>query len=225
LKKFEKMDSTNTAAAAAIASGTPARAEAAAAGYYDNNSRNWTLGQAEPSRGRGRQSSRSRTPNPSYVPRRQPQEPQLPVTFAGGRQLPNSEAAVAFNAMPSLSTTYVGGQNGNPNLNYIHPDSSSNLATTYQQHREYARSSPSSQLPSLTSANPKTLPQPLNDEFLIEIVSFNHPAQLDLDQIRRLNREQCDRRTTRRYCVEIAVFLDEEQAPDHLSMARMEDDS
>jgi hypothetical protein len=54
LKKIEKMDSTNTAAAAAIASGTPARAEAAAAGYYDNNSRNWTLGQAEPSRGRGR---------------------------------------------------------------------------------------------------------------------------------------------------------------------------
>jgi hypothetical protein len=45
-------------------------------------------------------------------------------------------------------------QNGNPNLNYIHPDSNSNPATTYQQHREYARSSPSSQLPSLTSANP-----------------------------------------------------------------------
>jgi hypothetical protein len=67
------------------------------------------------------------------------------------------EAAVAFNAMPSLSTTYVGGQNGqngNPNLNYIHPNSSSNPDTTYQQHREYARSSPSSQLPSLTSANP-----------------------------------------------------------------------
>jgi hypothetical protein len=45
------MDSTNTAAAAAaaaIASGTPARAEAAAAGYCDNNSRNWTLGRAEP---------------------------------------------------------------------------------------------------------------------------------------------------------------------------------
>jgi hypothetical protein len=46
------MDSTNTAAAAAaaIALGTPARAEAAAAGYYNNNSRNWTLGRAEPSR-------------------------------------------------------------------------------------------------------------------------------------------------------------------------------
>jgi hypothetical protein len=29
------------------------------------------------------------------VPRRQPQEPQLSVTFAGGRQLPNSEAELS----------------------------------------------------------------------------------------------------------------------------------
>jgi hypothetical protein len=53
------------------------------------------LSRAESSRGRGRHPSRSRTPNPSYVPRRQPQEPQLPVTFVGGRQLPNSEAELA----------------------------------------------------------------------------------------------------------------------------------
>jgi hypothetical protein len=53
------------------------------------------LSRAESSRGRGRHPSRSRTPNPSYVPRRQPQEPQLPVTFVGGRQLPNSEADLA----------------------------------------------------------------------------------------------------------------------------------
>jgi hypothetical protein len=69
------MDSTNTAAAAAaaaIASGTPARAEAAAAGYCDNNSRNWTLGRAEPSR------AADAVDNP------RDQGPQTPPTCPGG---------------------------------------------------------------------------------------------------------------------------------------------
>jgi hypothetical protein len=157
---------------------------------------------------RGRKASRSRNPNP-YVPRR-PTEPQLPPSVSG------RPAAVAFKVMPSLSTTYVGGQalpnseaelaaygkamaefvkdrasfneaikglswsrnrshHGNGNGNY---DSNPDDPDASAQHREHARSSPSSQLPSPTSANPngqasQTLahqaPQirELNNEFLL----------------------------------------------------------
>jgi hypothetical protein len=113
---------------------------------------------------------------------------------------------------------HQGGENGNYDSNPDYPVASA-------QNREFSK------LPCLTSATPngrtlpnsvlltlqnsvlqtpqnlvlQTLPQPLNDEFLIEFASFNHPDQLSL--IRRLDREQRDRRTSNSRCVDIAVFL------------------
>jgi hypothetical protein len=114
--------------------------------------------------------------------------------------------------------SYQGGENGNYESNPDYPVASA-------QNREFSklpcltsvtpngRSLPNSVL--LTQQNPvqqtpqnlvlQTLPQPLDDEFLTEFASSNHPAQLSL--IRRLDREQRDRRTPDARCVDIAVFL------------------
>jgi hypothetical protein len=206
-------------------------------------SRSSSRGPSRGAHGRGR--NPSRTP---YTPRRQPQQPKLPKTYNGGQLMPNSAAeleaygkAMAEYAkelanyseaiegqgrsqIRAQKRSHPGGENGNYDSNPGYPVASA-------QNRENAKSSPSSKLPSLTSANPngralpnsvlltlqnsvlqtpqnsvlQTLPQPLNDEFLIEFASSNHPAQLSL--IRRLDREQRDRRTSNSRCVDIAVFL------------------
>jgi hypothetical protein len=150
-------------------------------------------------------------------------------SYSADPGLSGRPAATQFNAVHSpaeyvkeLARYNEEKDRANGNYNDSNPDADADPDES-AQHREHARSSPSSQLPSLTSANPngpasqnsvpqtpqnlvlQTLPQPLNDEFLIEFVSFNHSAQLD--QIRRLDREQRDRRTSDERCVEIAVFL------------------
>jgi hypothetical protein len=122
---------------------------------------------------RGRNASRSRTP---YVPRRQPQEPQLPVTFAaGGRALPNSEAELAahakaliefkkelekFNeAIEALRSRSRGskrshhGPSDKGNGNYNNDSNPDANPDAFAQHRERARSPPGSQLLSPTTAN------------------------------------------------------------------------
>jgi hypothetical protein len=151
-----------------------------------------TLGRAEPNfvnpRTRGRNASRSRTPNPYVMP-------SLSTTYVGGQALPNSEAELAaygkamaefvkdrasFNeAIEGLSRSRKRSHHGNGNGNYndLNPDADADPDAS-AQHREHARSSPSSQLPSPTSANPngqasQTLahqaPQirELNNEFLL----------------------------------------------------------
>jgi hypothetical protein len=82
------------------------------------------------------------------------------------------------------------------------------------QHRERARSSTTvnpygqathnSVLQTLQNSVLQTLPQ-LNGEFLLAFNSLNHLQQLD--QIRRLDRELRDRRTSDVRHMEIAVFL------------------
>jgi hypothetical protein len=136
----------------------------AAGGRALPNSESRTLGRAEPNivnprnfPTRGRNASRSRTPNPSRtpnVPRRQPQEHQLPVTFAG----------------PSGK----GNGNGNYDSNPDDPD---------PQHMECARSSPSSQLLSSTTANHKG--QANQNSVLQTLPQLAHQAP----QIRELNNE------------------------------------
>jgi hypothetical protein len=110
-----------------------------------------------------------------------------------------------------------GGNNGNYDSNPGNPAVSA-------QHRERARRSPISQLPNLTSATlngpaslisvsqtPQNLvlhttPKPQTiDEFFTKFVSLDHLAQLDM--IKRLDREQRDRRTSDSRCVEIALIL------------------
>jgi hypothetical protein len=87
--------------------------------------------------------------------------------------MPNSEA----------QRSHQGGNNGHYDSN---PDADPDASA---QHREHVRSSPSSQLPSPTSANPngqathnsvlQTLPQ-LNGEFLLAFNSLNHLEQYSL---------------------------------------------
>jgi hypothetical protein len=64
-------------------------------------------------------------------------DPTTVINANSGRPA-EAPTARGFNPMPPPQNQ--NGQNGNPNLNYIHPDSSSNPATTYQQHRERALS-------------------------------------------------------------------------------------
>jgi hypothetical protein len=98
--------------------------------------------------------------------------------------------------------------NGKYESNSANPDESA-------QSRELnARRLPISQLLSPNMVNPngqttqnsvlKTSPKLLNDEFLLDLNSLNHTAQLD--EIRRLDRDQRDRRTSDARCVEIADF-------------------
>jgi hypothetical protein len=118
---------------------------------------------------RGRQASRSRTPNPSYVP----------VTLTGGRALPNSEAKLAAHGKAR--------GNGNINLIDLNPDSNPD---TYVQHRECARS-PGSQLPSPTTANPNgqannnSVLQTTNQTLAHQATQLAHQAP----QIQELNNE------------------------------------
>jgi hypothetical protein len=146
--------------------------------------RSRTLDRAEPNprnfSNRGRNASRSRTPNP-YVPKRPTEPHPPPQNFVVGVPQPHSEAELAAHALvleefnkelvaynEAIAAIEQGrpkphvrglkrshhGQNGlngnNSNILNINPDSTSNPA----QHREHVRSSPSSQLPSPTLANP-----------------------------------------------------------------------
>jgi hypothetical protein len=87
--------------------------------------------------------------------------------------------------------------NGNGNYNDSNPDADPDASA---QHMERARSSPSSQLLSSTMANTngqatqnsvlQSLPQLLNDEFLLEFNSLNHPAQLDQQMIQERWQQQ-----------------------------------
>jgi hypothetical protein len=127
------------------------------------------------------------------------------------------------------------GQNGNPNLNHIHLDSTSNPATTYQQHRERALSydsqflnqpqvlqtTPNAVLETTNSApeantlalEPNTLALQavtlLGDDFLTHLNTSNNSDQLSM--IRSLGREQVHPRTTPERRDEIAVFLNQIQ--------------
>jgi uncharacterized coiled-coil protein SlyX len=155
------------------------------------------------SQGRGRGHQPSRTP---YVPRRRPQEPKLSTTYVGGQAQPNSEAELAaygkamaefVKEMASYNEaiegqsrsrnrgqkcSHHGSGNGNYDSNPDDPDASA-------QHMERARSSPSSQLLSSTTANPNgqanqnSVLQTTNQTLAHQATQLAHQAP----QIRELN--------------------------------------
>jgi hypothetical protein len=136
--------------------------------------------------------------------------PSLSTTYVGGQALPNSEAELAaygkamaefakdrasFNeAIKGQSRSRNRGQkcshygNGNGNYNESNPDADPDASA---QHREHARSSPSSQLPSPTSANPNghasqnSVLQTTNQTLAHQATQLAHQAP----QMRELNIE------------------------------------
>jgi hypothetical protein len=191
-------------------------------------------GSTSSSHGRGRHPLRSsnHSRSKSYLPRRPPQEPRLPVTLGpGGQILPNSEAELAahrkvkaefikdsarYNEAKSRSTS--GGSlkrshrdlnSGNGNYNQINSDNHANRGCAHSPSPNGVSMTMQNSVPQTTQnlvpQTTLTAQQALGDEFLHDFNSVNHLAQLD--RIKDLDREQRNRGTTIARRVQIHRFL------------------